>query len=657
MSQTGEVMRLFSYTIILGLLFSTTNSYAQYAYAGAYAGASMSPGSGQWGGMQACPYATAASGVGCSTGRCGGLSKIDQLQAQIDKLDEDISDFEDEQGDLVDGSHDMLGDDRLPFKSGVAKGLAVIEAKRARHEEMPTCDFNTVDPDMTDLIGLIQADPNHADYCVNAGGGAPLLSSNKICNSGFIYSETKGRNSFEKSRKNCDRFLDRYFKLEGRITQAQKKKDKLEDQLFKLQEKEEDRQYKAWDSGKQLPSEGSFCYTCAVGRPEPEAPSWQSILAAGSIDLLNAGVWYAGTRYVSRNNAKLGWATPPLAMGLPGANATASLFANAYGGGYGGGSWGCSPANGYQWGPNGGYGNPYGAMSPYGQCGGAFGAPCGGPGFNVGMGGGIYAPGVGPGGMAGPWGGGGYYPNPYAMGGINMGGGYGAGGYPPGYGGGFGAGIGFGAGAGYGNSPFGILGNGFNPGAGYFPGVYPGGYGMQGGGAFGPMGGGYGYGPAGGLGGIGGGLGLGGGLGYNPYGGIGGPFGGIGGGLGLGGGLGSPFGLGGGLGGGLGSPFGGLGGADYQMQMLNMQMQQYQAAYQAQQRAYQNTQAVTQQIYGLQSEYQQIQQRYQYLMMQLYTGGSVGVGVGYGDTGNMGSVGSGPIPVLNNTGTGSVPTR
>lgn len=606
-------MRLFKYLLVLSLSIAFAIPSEAGFYANGNFNAGFTPGSGQWGGMQACPY---------QRGGSGGGSEIERLAAAIEALESEISDIEEEQEEIVDGSHDRYGDDNIPLKNEVREGLAeVIEGNGV--------DYCSADVSVPDAINKMftAVGQDMGSYCQ----GATLTKGDFICDMSSAYTDSK---AVSKSSSRCKKMLDRYSTLERSKKKAEKTRDKLDQKLWKLEEDQEDRRYSAMESGKSLPPEGVCMTGDCYGAPEPRAPGWKQVLAAGAVDLLNAGVWYYGTRYVSRNNAKLGWATPPLAMGLPGAHATASLYNNFYGGGMGSGFAGCSPAAGYGSGPMGGYG-PMGGMSPYGACGGAFYGPCGG--------------------------GGGYGGGPSFGGQFGMGGpGYGY----PGFGGGGGPGFGIGGGfgGGFGGNPFGMIGNGYNPGAMGFPGAYPGGVGFGGGFGGNPFGMGGGYGPGG----------FGNPYGMNPYG-MGGGFGGGFGGnpFGMGGFPGMMGGMGGGLGGMPGMGYPGMGGGlgmDYQMQMMQMQMQQQQAYMMAQQRAFQNQQVVTQQLYGLQSEMMQMQQRYQYLMGQLYSGGSMGggfgggfggyLGVGFGaGFGGVGGVGSGPVPYPTGGTTGSTPQR
>ncbi len=588
LSQTGEVMRLFKFLSVFTLLIFASDAFAQaYAGASASAYAGFQPGSGQYGGMQSCPYPMNSGG--------SGSSEIDRLVANIEELESVIEDIQDEQDEMMDGSHDRYGDDDLPLKTEVREGLLTIVELGGKN----LCDSSTtIGPPITKMFEVIGED--FEVYCENSG----TLYGDNICDSDSAYTDAK---NIKRAKGICKKMLDRYDTLEKTKNKRQKTRDKLDDKLYDLEEKREDRQLRAMESGKPLPPEGNCMTGDCYGAPEPKAPGWKQIVAAGSIDLLNAGVWYAGTRYVTKENQRLGWATPPLAMGLPGAHASAALWANAYSGGSG--SIGCSPAAGYQWGPNGGYGNPYGNTSPYGQCGGAFASPCGNGYGNAGFG------------------------QQYGLGGYG-------GGYP-----------GFGAGAsaqfGLGGNPFGVLGGGYNPmNSGYFPGAYPGGYGVQGG-FGGGLGGGF---P--GMGGLGGGFGSP--YGMNPYGGMGG----------LGGGYGPMGGLGG-----YGSPYGmgGLGGGQYQAQMIQMQIQQQQAYAQAQARVFQNQQIIGSQLQSAVYQAQQAQQRIDYLYQQLNSlgggGGGFGVGVGlgvnfgFGMGGSYGGAGSGPVPYTGGSGGSGLPSR
>ncbi len=357
-------------------------------------------------------------------------------------------------------------------------------------------------------------------------------------------------------------------------------------------------------------TESGICMDCMAGGngyiTQRPGPDWAGVAA----NFLTAGtamyMGYQNNKMVAEYNSDLGWPTQPYPTWGYGLPFMMNGIYGALGGGIGAGGFGCAGAGGMS---AGAYGN-VGMQGPYGYPQGMFGGQ---------MGGGMYNGGMGPTGMAGPWG---------------------LGGMP-------GAGVGFSAGAGLGmGSPYGGMGMG-SP--------------------YGGMG-------MGGMGSPYGGMGMG-----SPYGGMGmgSPYGGMGmGGYGMPGmgmGMGSPYGgmgMGGygmpGMGmGGMGSPYG-MGGAQYQQAMMQMQMQQYNMYMQQQQQAMQNQMARQQTLMGLQSELSQLMYRIQQVQMgvgsvgtgYIGAGASVGIGGGYGGTIGGGiNIGGGsgspsvPIPAPNsNTG-------
>lgn len=591
-----------------------SESFAQFsvgANASAYASIGGGHTPGVWGGAQACPY----PGGGRSG---GGMSKLDALIAQRDELDERIDTLETEQEEIVDGDHDLYGDDDIPMSSEIREGLVnIIEAdSRVPCRSEPADAWPTypeVTPAIVTMIGQMGGDPTA--FCDNGR----FLSVDAICRSGSAYTEPVKNNTAKK----CSKMMDRYDSLEKTKNKIVRSRDKIDEQIYDLEQAKLDRELKAMESGKPLPPEGTCMTGDCYGAPEPKAPGWGQILAAGAGDLaLNylygRYVIRPSVEYITDKQAALGWATDsrtPYMFGSMGTPISGALWAS-YAGSQGG-NIACSPGNGYGYGPGGSYGSPYG--SPYGACGGAFYGGCG-PGAG---GGSLFGPQFGfGGGLGGGFGGG--FPG--------MGGGFG-GGFGPGFGGGFpGMGGGFGGGFGPG------FGGGF-PGGGYGNGVYPGGLGFGGGfgGGFGP--------------------------------GFGGGFPGFGGGFGPGG-FGSPYGM---------NPYGGLGGGQYQMQMLQMQMQQQQAYMAAQARALQNQQIIGSQLQGAVYEAQQAQARIAYLQQQLYAAGGgggfgLGIGLNFGIGGGFGGgfgggyvpgfgggggYGSGPVPWPGSGGggTGGTPTR
>ncbi|MES2770011.1 MAG: hypothetical protein V4596_12775 [Bdellovibrionota bacterium] len=595
-------MRLFKFLSVFVISIFASDSFAQaYAGASASAYAGFQPHiPGQYGGTQACPYPMNSGG--------SGNSQIDKLTSDIEELESAIEDIQDEQDEMMDGSHDRYGDDDLPLKPEVREGLLTIVELGGKN----LCDGSTtITQPIQKMFDAIGEDPGV--YCENNG----TLYGDNICDSDSAYTDTK---NITRAKGICKKMLDRYDTLEKTKNKRQKTRDKLDDKLFDLEEKREDRQLKAMESGKPLPPEGNCMTGDCYGAPEPKTPGWKQIAAAGFGDIALNWLWGRevirplGEKAIDATTA-LGFETKRNighnfpSLGTPMSGALWASYAGRQGANIA-----CSPGNGYGYGPGGSYGSPYGS-SPYGVCGGAFYGGCG--------------PGAGGGSLFGPQ---------FGFGG-GLGGGYGPGGF-----GGF---PGMGGVGGFGG--------------GYGPGIWPGGFGVQGGlggglgGGFpgmGGLGGGYGPGFGGGLGG-----GFGSPYGMNPYGGAGG----------LGGGYGPMGGLGG-----YGSPYGmgGLGGGQYQAQMIQMQIQQQQAYAQAQARVFQNQQIIGSQLQSAVYQAQQAQQRIDYLYQQLNSlgGGGVGLGGGFGLGVNFGlglggniygggGVGSGPVPYTGGTGGSGLPSR
>lgn len=576
-------MRLYKYLLGCAFIISMASIVPHDANAqfSAYANAGV----GYYGGLQACPYIPAG----------GGGKQSEALEEQIEKLEEKLEELRSRRDDILNGNVNQFSDERLPIKPGIREALsAIVEKRRNIDCKSLHVIYSSIalgqEPDtqlgefkaLMEAYQSVNADPQVV--CNSAG----VLSAEAACKQAVIYNDTSRLSDYTKT---CQSLLNQVNNLNRNIAKLETDIEKVQEKLWKVQEKEFEAETKALVEGR--PYTGlEACPTCGVMGPEPTMPSGLQIGIAAGLDVLSNLAYYKGSQYISKKNAALGWATPPWwAGGVPGPMATMSLFAShGYGGGMGAGAWGCSPGAGYPMGPNGMYGNPFGMMSPYGMCGGAFGSPCGGYGY-------------------------------------------------PGFGGQFGVG-GMGPFAGY-------------PGMTGFPGVFPGmfpGFGVGAGvyaGIGGPGMGGLFPGMMGGLGG-----GIYGGMGFpGMMGGMGGLFPGMGGGLGMGGvfpgmmgGMGYP-----GMMGGMGYPgmMGGMG-AQYQMQLMQMQMQQQQAYMQAQARAMQNQQVITQQLYSLQMEMMQIAQRAQYLQSQLSYGGlgfGMGAGVGLGVGINFGlGAGYGVMP-------------
>ena len=475
---------------------------------------------------------------------------------------------------------------------------------------------------------------------------------------------------------------------QAEMAQAELERDSLKAEKKELAEEIREAKREAREEYRRTVSEGG-CVECMVQNSsryqQSSGVNWPSVLGNTALGL---GAMYFGQqqqRYISDNNAKLGFPTqtyPAIGFGFP-------YFGNALygalGGGMGQGGFGCGSGFG-----NGG-GGGLGGGGAFGYPGGMMGNPMGGGMFNGGFGpgalgfgqngsfmnGGIGGPGFGMGnympGAAVP---GGYMQNAYmngfggpmpfgqfAQGGIGF--------QMPGMGGPFGGpfggqfgpgGFGFQAPGFGGPMPFGQFVQG---GIGF---QVPGGYAMGG-----PMFGGPMYGSPFGQGG----------LGYQMPGayGIGGPMpvgmfaqGGIGfqmpGGYAMGGPMfGGPFAQGGigfqmpGFGGPMpGSmmsmmPGGGLDPASMQMQQMQMQlqMQQAQTAMQMQQRRQENYMAQSRVVQGLSMELNTLYTRLQQAQVSLQSGGSFGFEYGgAGFSGGLGfsTPGSGFSPIYNGTGIG-----
>lgn len=557
------------------------DAHAQYAYANA--------GVGYYGGTVPCPYGNG----GVRRGKSAAA-----IEARLDAKKERLEDAEEELEDLYNLDTDLYDQDKLPLTSDASSVLIRLTDRNALAADTTVCGSEDQLSEQVKNINALLGTP----ICILSPDGRPqTIPIKTLCENSKLYdlSEAKRPNMNIFSRR-CERWLED-------IKDAEKEVAELEDEVADLEEKfaeAEDKEKRAEKKAEKFADKYGYYppEVCQDGRcfenPEPKGPSGWQIAGAALTDIAGAYLQYRGYRYVSDQNAALGWDTSPLALGSYYPFATARLYGAYRGGGYGSGSWGCAGTmnGGYPNGANGIWG-AHGPYSPYGNAGGPFYAPQG-CGFGCvnpyGGGGGPFIPGVGPWGASGPWGGGGAFPfNPF--GGGNS------------FGNPFGGGFGGGA---FGN-PF--MGGAFGSG----------GMGLYGQGPFGgnPFGGGFG-GPFGG----------------NPF---GGGFGGPSFGLQFGAGFGNPFGggfggnpFGGGFGGPFGGGFGGGGlGLDYQMQLMQMQMQQQQAYFQAQQRALQNQQVVSQQVFGLQMEYQQLIQRYQRLMQYsssggLYGGVNIGLGLG-----------------------------
>lgn len=477
---------------------------------------------------------------------------------------------------------------------------------------------------------------------------------------------------------------------QNEVAQAELERDSIKAEKSELSESLREAKREAREEYRRTVSEGG-CVGCMVQNSsryqQARTPNW---LDVGGNLLLGLGSMYFGQqqqRYISDNNAKLGFPTqtyPAIGYGFP-------YFGNALygalGGGMSQGGFGCGTGFGNGGGGGGGAfgypggmgGNPMGG----GMFNGGFGPGALGFGQNGGMmNGGFAMPGFGMGnfmpGAAMP---GGYMQNAYmmpggnAMGGFPMSGGMfaqGGIGFPMAGGnmmGGFPMSGGFPMNGGFPmtGGMFAQGGIGFPMGGGgYMMGGYPmgGGY-MMGGGM--PMTGGY---PMGG--------------GYAISGGIGFPMGGgnMMGGYAMPGGFSMPGGyqmvggmpMGGPMPGGFqmagmmpgsmmsmmpgmgGGMMGGMDPASMQMQQMQMQlqMQQAQTAMQMQQRRMENYMAQSRVVQGLSMELNTLYTRLQQAQLSMQSGGSFGFesgGAGYSGFG-FATPGSGYSPIYNGTGIG-----
>jgi len=154
-------MRLFNILSVLITLIFASESFAQQFYANASAGYSAAaPGSGAWGGAQACPYP--------SGGGSGGMTKLEQMVAQRDELDERIDTLETEQEEIIDGDHDIYGDDDIPMSSEIREGLVTIIESEGRGQTRIPCRAEPADAwaqhpavpaPVATMIGKLGVDP------------------------------------------------------------------------------------------------------------------------------------------------------------------------------------------------------------------------------------------------------------------------------------------------------------------------------------------------------------------------------------------------------------------------------------------------------------------------------------------------------------------
>jgi hypothetical protein len=256
--------------------------------------------------------------------------------------------------------------------------------------------------------------------------------SGDLCNykgtKGHVDTEVFNNDKCRKSLKDWQKDFRDMQKAEREAERAKADVDSDKSQIADLKNQFKEDAKEHMREAQEDSTEGG-CYDCMLaGNSTTYKPDTTGTVVSAIADFAMGGLaMYTGSqaeKSISRNNAALGYPTPPVStfgFGYPYfmGGAQQALYGAVGGGGMAGGSFGCGSSaggGGYAMGPN-GMTSPYGMAGAYGPQGGAFGYPSsmyGSP-----TGGGMYNPGMGAWGMNGPWGLGGQgtgMMNPYGTG-------------------------------------------------------------------------------------------------------------------------------------------------------------------------------------------------------------------------------------------------
>ncbi|AHI06918.1 hypothetical protein BDW_12090 [Bdellovibrio bacteriovorus W] len=382
-------------------------------------------GTGMYGGMQSCPY-----NYGSAAGSSSYLDEIKEAQENIREAEKQLRTKKSEKKRLVNNTMDrarknveqVVSDEfsELVFDH-IENNVSCKEYRGLGQQDEPIVQAE---------IGntSVQAPASRDVRAFTVSEWAVLCDSNKagsvsgtVCDGARFRQPEKGR----ATAQDCKKGLVDYRKAHIQANKLQREIESLENLIRNAKDDISDAKANYADEQRERQrsqSEGGICIDCMVQgsgytyqKPETD---WGSVVGNIGLGLAATYMGYQTNKMATQANANIGWPTDPypawgygfpfLAQGIGQAIGGGSGIYGAVGGGIGAGGFGCAGQNGGAYGMMG----PYGGMNGSGMWGNPY--AMGGMGMG-GIGGGIYMPGMGPWGMAGPWGMGGPYPGGYGL--------------------------------------------------------------------------------------------------------------------------------------------------------------------------------------------------------------------------------------------------